>query len=413
MDSLCKIKLSIRTSYGSRKIIFCKPLFAKYIVTTEIEIQIKKRILLLGGGHANIQVLHKLARMDQAQLKVTLISDVAYSPYSGMIPSYLAGVYDFNQLHFDLNKICHDFGFEFVEDQVTEIDALQSKVFSASGASYTYDICSVNVGIQPRPIAGDVEEQANVIYLKPISKLIQKWNTIHKNKPDKNASLDFTVIGGGAAAFEIAISCRRKYRDTKNKIRIISGSGPLLQNQNERTRDLACQSLKRHNIELIVNNRVVKIEKDDVVLSDQQKIPRQICLVATTAQAPELFQKSNLPTSPEGFVKVNADLRIEGFENIFAAGDCCHFSPAPLAKAGVFAVRQGPVLFANIKRLIEDNSKLTNYTPQKHFLTIMVSGENTAIASYRNFAFEGFFAWKLKNLIDLRFMKRFQPVVDS
>ncbi len=384
-------------------------IFSNCIVTTERKIQTKKKILLIGGGHANIQVLHELARLDQSQFTVTLISDVAYSPYSGMIPSYLAGVYHSDQLHFDLKQICLNFGFEFIETRVTEINATKNQVHTSQGENYTYDICSVNIGIQPTPIADELEEPTNIIYLKPISKLIHKWKAIQKNTSDTNEPFDFTIIGGGAAAFEIAVACRRKFQDTKNKIRVITGSGHLLPHQNEKTRKLAYQSLHQLHIELIQNNRVEKIEKEHLVLSNQRQIPRHICLIATTAKAPELFRNSNLPISHEGFVKVNADLRIEGFENIFAAGDCCHFTPAPLAKAGVFAVRQGPILFANIKSLLESHKNLTSYSPQKYFLTIMVSGENTAIASYRGFAFEGYFAWKLKNFIDVRFMKRFQP----
>ncbi len=131
-------------------------------------------------------------------------------------------------------------------------------------------------------------------------------------------------------------------------------------------------------------------------------------LVGTSAQASGIFRSSHLPVDSKGFVRVNADLRIEGFQNIFAAGDCCSFNPKPLPKAGVFAVREGPILLANITALINGSSNLSNYQPQSNFLTILVSGDKRAIASYRNFAFEGFLAWKLQDFIDLRFMKRFQ-----
>lgn len=83
----------------------------------------KKRILLLGGGHANLQVLHQLAKLDRSQFEVTLISDVTLSPYSGMLPSYLAGVYKADQLHFDLQKICRKFDYHFIKERVEEINA--------------------------------------------------------------------------------------------------------------------------------------------------------------------------------------------------------------------------------------------------------------------------------------------------
>ncbi len=368
----------------------------------------KKRILLLGGGHANLQVLQALANLDHSQFEVTLISDVTDSPYSGMLPSYLAGVYKADQLHFDLQKICRKFGYQFIQQRVEKINADRNQIRTSQGQIIPYDICSVNLGIQPMGISGEVEEQTDVIYLKPISKLIEKWDEIIQRTAGKMEAFDFTIVGGGAAAFEIAVACRRKFSALDHKVRIISGNHQLMQDQNQRTRKFAFQALEDLRIDLIEKVRVVKIEKEHLVLSDNRRILRQICLIATSAQASDIFRRSNLPVNAAGFVRVNADLRIEGFENIFAAGDCCHFNPKTLPKAGVFAVRQGPVLAANIAALIRGASKLSSYKPQRHFLKILVSGESRAIASYRSFAFEGFLAWKLKNWIDLRFMKRFQ-----
>ena len=368
----------------------------------------KKKILLLGGGHANLQVLHGLAKLDRSQFEVTLISDVTLSPYSGMLPSYLAGVYKADQLHFDLQKICQNLGYQFIEERVEEINADLNQIRTSQGQITPYDICSVNLGIQPMAIDADSEGQNDVIYLKPISKLIEKWDEIIKRTSSTNEALDFTIVGGGAAAFEIAVACRKNFSDLRQKVRLISGSHQLLQGQNQRARKFAYQALQDLEIELIEKVRVEKIEKTHLLLTDNTRVPRQICLIATSAQASDIFRRSKLPVDAEGFVRVNADLRIEGYENIFAAGDCCHFNPKALPKAGVFAVRQGPILSANIAALIRGTSKLSRYEPQAHFLTILASGKDRAIASYRNFSFEGFLAWKLKNFIDLRFMKRFK-----
>ena len=159
---------------------------------------------------------------------------------------------------------------------------------------------------------------------------------------------------------------------------------------------------------MIENSRVAKIDSHHLVLDDGRILPRQICFVATSAQAPKLFKESELPINKSGFLKVNDQLFVVGYSNLFAAGDCCEFNNLSLPKAGVFAVRQGPIVFKNVLNLIDGKNQLFVYKPQKNFLTILVSGNGTAIASYRHFSFQGKLAWKLKDFIDRRFMAHFQ-----
>lgn len=365
----------------------------------------KKRILLLGAGHANIQVLHQLAKVDRSLFELTLVSDRALSSYSGMIPSFLAGDYQQSQLQFDLNNICNRFNFSFVEDEVLLIKPAENQVRVANGAIHQYDICSVNIGIKPKGILTDPSVQTDIFYLKPISDLILKWHQIITKiqKPT-----DVTIIGGGAAAFEIAIACRRHFEDFNIKIKIITGNSKLLSNENDLARAHALRCLDRLNIAVIEGQRVEKIEAKHVVLSDGRLLPRQICFVSTSAEAPAVFKNSNLPVNEFGFIKVDQNLKVLGSKNIFAAGDCSEFTPRSLPKAGVYAVREGPVLFKNIISLVKNDTKLVAYSPQRNFLKIYVSGRKQAIASYKNFCIQGRLAWQLKDYIDKTFMKRFQ-----
>ncbi len=368
----------------------------------------KKKILLIGGGHAHIQVLHLLSKVDPQLFELTLISDRQLSPYSGMLPSYMAGVYSADQLHFDLKDICMRFNFNFIEDLVTLIEPRQNQVETRKNGVFKYDAASVNIGIQPHSISTvqDSHLENEIIYLKPISKLIQRWNKMITSEQKK--SLDITLIGGGAAAFEVAVACRRHFSSLQNKIKIISGHAGLLSDQNEKTQRLARKTLKELNIELIEKVRVQKIESHQLILDNGIALPRQICFVATSAQAPQIFNESNLPVNEKGFVKVDDQLFVQGYSNLLAAGDCCEFNNLSLPKAGVFAVREGPILFNNIYSFISGESKYQVYKPQKRYLTILITKPGQAIASFGNFTFQGKLAWRLKNYIDLKFMNRFR-----
>ncbi len=368
-----------------------------------------KKIVLVGAGHASIQLLKSLGTIKNRDFNLTLISDVELSPYSGMIPSFMAGVYEFKDLHFDLQKICNKYQFNFIHNAVSKIDSDKKVIETENGQIFSYDIAVINIGIKPAKIETleNTQHDDNIIYLKPISRLLSHWQKVQTLSVN-SAVPNLTIIGGGAAAFEIAVACRRHFKDFKIPIKIITGKHRLLNNQNKSTQLLAMQCLQQLKIELIENRRVLKINSKSILLDDSSELARQICLIATSADAPKLFRDSNLPVDKDGFILVDRNLNVVGYKNLFAAGDCCDFIPRSLPKAGVFAVREGPAIFKNILNLLAGNNKLTVFKPQRNFLTIMVSGKNEAIASYRNFSFRGNLSWKLKDYIDRRFMTRFQ-----
>ena len=239
--------------------------------------------------------------------------------------------------------------------------------------------------------------------MKPISKLIENWKSLDQLIDNSIIS----VIGGGAGAFEIAVACSRRFQKRSIKVQLVTGQQGLLPSLNLKAQDLARKALKKLNIHLFEGSRVQEHMEGALQLENGQVISTTISLVATSAKAPEWFKTSGLPINSSGFVQVQSDLLVEGHQTLFAAGDCCEFVNQSLPKAGVFAVRQGPILIENIKLLLHGQSKLQSYKPQKDFLTILVSGPRTAIASKGSWAFEGRLAWVIKNWIDQRFMKRF------
>ena len=365
----------------------------------------KKKILLLGAGHAHIQLLHLLSGVDRSLFELILISDQMHSSYSGMIPSFLAGYYSQNQLQFDLQKICDRYHYTFIKGEATAIQISEKKVQISNGNYYDYDICSINIGIKTKSIPSAADSKSDVIYLKPISELISKWDQIIQRK---TAPASLTIIGGGSAAFEIAVACRRRFNDLTIPIKIITGQSELLHEETQQTKNRARQSLQKLHIDIIEKVRVEKIESEYVFLSDGRKLSKHICLVGTSAKAPAFFKESGLPVNDSGFIQVDQYLNVLGLKNIFAAGDCCDFTPHPLPKAGVYAVREGPLLARNIISLLKDENKLKAYIPQSYFLKILITGKNEALATYKNLSFRGWLAWRLKDYIDKSFMTRFQ-----
>ncbi len=353
-----------------------------------------KELILVGGGHAHIQVLHALQFSEH---QVTLISDVPLAPYSGMLPGHLAGNFTEEELLFDLKKICARFKYYFIQETVLKVDAEKQLVTLSGGKTIRFDICSLNVGILPRTIPPEAESP-HVIYVKPISNFLEKWRSSLQDIGDEGKIL---VVGGGAAAFELAVACGTRF---PSRVTLITGEQGLTlpRGANKQGR----RALQNLGVELIEGQKVDKIE-DGKLWQGSTMRSFAVTLIAITARPTELIGKSGLPKSSEGHVLVDDFLRVKGSSVMFAAGDCAHFLTRDLPKAGVYAVRQGPVLAQNILSALKDSRNLKRYVPQKTTLSLLITGQEEALFCWRGLAIRGRTPWILKRWIDRRFMRKF------
>ncbi len=96
-------------------------------------------------------------------------------------------------------------------------------------------------------------------------------------------------------------------------------------------------------------------------------------------------------------------LRKIGDERLLGGGDCASFRGEALPKLGVFAARQGPVIFHNLRAVLR-NEPLEEYRPQKRFLYVLNLGDVTGLAVYGPFAWCARLSRKLKDRIDKKFV---------
>ncbi|MDQ1901629.1 hypothetical protein RAH32_14385 [Paracoccus sp. WLY502] len=92
--------------------------------------------------------------------------------------------------------------------------------------------------------------------------------------------------------------------------------------------------------------------------------------------------RHDLPVDPDGFLRVGPSLQVDGHPFLLAVGDCAAMTDAPRPKAGVFAVRQAPVLARNLIAL-HRGQPLARYLPQKNYLKIISLGDTMALAEWQ------------------------------
>src|SRR3712207_4265692 len=137
----------------------------------------RKRLLLIGGGHAHVLVLEAFARKPEPGLTITLVSKEGLTPYSGMLPGHLTGAYTRDEIHIDLGRLARAAGAGLVLDEAVGFDRAARRVRLKGGEALAYDILSVDIGIAP-DLSGIAGADEHALAVKPIGSLLEKWGRL-------------------------------------------------------------------------------------------------------------------------------------------------------------------------------------------------------------------------------------------
>ncbi len=366
---------------------------------------IRHDIVLVGGGHAHVQVMTAFGMDRPAGVRLTLVTDRLLTPYSGMLPGHIAGTYSHDETHIDLWRLARATGTRLIHAPATEIDLAEKRVAFADRPALSFDTLSIDVGITPdvSAIQGAAE---HALLVKPISTFLEKFEAALRANPRPKR---FAIVGGGAAGFELV--CALKARLAREGIAdahvaLLSGA-KLMPTLNRGVRLLARLALRRHGIEFHGGFRAVEVTAQGVRAEDGRFHEADLALVSTAARAPAWLAKTGLTLAPDGSLAIGPTLQAEGREDVFAVGDCATRVDDPREKAGVFAVRQGPFLAKNL-RARATGETLEAHKAQKDFLVLLNTGDGKAIAGRgKYFAWAGAKLWRWKDAIDRRFMAMF------
>jgi selenide, water dikinase len=338
------------------------------------------RLVLLGGGHAHALVLLQFRNFISKHLDLRLVSPGPVHTYSGMVPGVIAGHYAAGDAQIDLARLAREAGAEFVQGRVVRIDPDAKQVILASGDALDYDVASLNLGSMPVGIG------ASAIAVKPFEEFFARWRDVLERGA---AAPRIAVVGAGAGGVELAMAMKYALgRRAGGQVELFSDRIALPPAVAARVRN----ALARLAIPLRVGEAPGS-GFDEIFL-------------VTGAAALPLLGESGLRTDARGFVRVDASLRSVSHPDIFAAGDTASLEGADLPKSGVYAVRQAPVLAENLKRVVRGMAML-DYRPQRDSLSLLSCGGRYAIAGRGGWSAEGRWAWRWKDWLDRRWIRKF------
>ncbi len=362
-------------------------------------------LVLIGAGHAHLTVMKEVAAFIARGHQVTVVSDGAFHYYSGMGPGLLSGRYRPARVRFDVATMVSTRGGRFLDDRVTQIDPHHRRLELASGRHLTYTILSLNTGSHvPFPIP---QETAMRVYpAKPVEIFLQARSDIAARLA--KGPLKIVVAGGGPAGVEIAANARAMVRRLRGQATITLVTRGLLLTQFIPTvRRRALAKLKRLGIRIMEKASLSAIDDQNLVLTNGRKVACDTLFSAVGTQPSPLIRTAGLAVDKSGGLLVNHHLQSVSHPNVFGGGDCIAFQPRPLARVGVYAVRQNPILLHNLAAAL-DGGALEKFVPQHDYLLILNMGDGTGILNRGRLTFGGWPAFWLKHYIDDRFMRRFQ-----
>ena len=363
----------------------------------------RRRLVLLGAGHSHAQVLHDLASHPLADVEVIVVSPSPMAPYSGMVPGWLAGFYTFDAICINFARLAQAAGAAFVADAAHSLDANRRCVTLAGGETLNYDVLSIDIGSTLNPPSAPNAGTTTVLPLRPLAALQQRWDAVLAGLSEAGGTgpLRITAVGGGAAGVESLLAVQARLRSAMPsrpvEAEIASGSASLLPGMAASAARRMHEVLRTRGIGVRLGHR---FDASEIASHD-------LVLWATGAEAHGWPRASGLAVNRAGFIRVDDHLRSVSHAQVFAAGDCIAWPEQGLPKAGVFAVKMGPVLSRNLRAVLGSGERLAPFKPQHRFLSLLSTADRRAIATWGRWSVAGGWVWRWKNHIDRRWVDRF------
>ena len=363
-------------------------------------------VCLVGGGHSHCLLLRKWAMQPLPGVRLSLVSTSVQTPYSGMLPGLIAGHYAYDDIHIDLLRLCTWANVRFIEDSITGIDLDAKQVRFDDRPPLAFDVLSLDTGSTPDlSVPGSAE---HVTPVKPVSHFHDRWRLLEQRVGEQeDAELSIGVVGAGAGGFELATAMQHRLQKTGARVHWFLRSSDSISGRPARVSQLAQAAAEGAGIVIERNFDVLKVEAGKLFAKDGRCAQLDEILWCTGATGPAWPNEAGLATDSRGFVATNESLQSTSHDFVFATGDIGTQVLNPSAKAGVFAVRQAPVLLDNIRRYI-GGQPLRAYRAQRDFLSLMATGSKHAIASRGPVVVQGDWVWRWKDHIDQTFMDQFR-----
>lgn len=365
-------------------------------------------MVLVGGGHAHIEVLRDLAANPAPGIHVTLVTPTQRLVYTGMVPGVIAGHYGVQDCSIDLAGLAQRANAELLLTTASLVSPDAGKLACADGTVLPYDVLSLDVGATPA-IGGAKGVDRHAVLMRPLERALVGWNGVFARAAAGNLNA-VTVVGGGAAGIEMALAMRHRFdvafRDPDMPhVRLVSDAAGVGIAAGAARR--LVKRMRQAGVASHVGAAVKEVGEGFVRLEGGLEFATDAVFWVTGAAAHGWIRDSGLAVDARGFLLTNVHLQSVRYANVFGAGDCATVEGHEMPKAGVFAVRAAPILAANLRATLAGRP-LVAHVPNPRYLALVSTGRKHAVGTWGPLSWQGRWAWYWKDRIDRRFVARYR-----
>ena len=373
-----------------------------------------RHVLLAGGGHAHAVALRQLAsNRPDPSLRITLVSPSTQNMYSGALAGVIAGHWDADAIGVNLLALCSAAGATFVKDRILTLDPERRTVRLASGETLVFDLLSLDIGSAIRSL--DIEAPDGIVVpIRPIGAFLERWAAALHDIQGGERPARMIIAGAGLAGVEVALAVQYRLKamfGADAETLLIDTGSEIAGDSHPALRTRLTQALQRAGIPVLTETRILPCKAEVALLSNGTS-QESALVINCSGSAPYAWLPETGLETINGRIAVDACLRSTSHPHILAAGDTAWFTPEPVAPAGVYAIRAGPVIAENICRYAQ-NRPAKAFHPQKDYLKLISLGGKCAVAEKFGITLEGNWAWHLKKYIDFSFLRAHSPTASD
>ena len=245
---------------------------------------ILRDLVLVGGGHSHVAVLKAFGMQALPGLRITLVCTDAHTPYSGMLPGYVAGHYSYDEVHLDLVRLCAYAGARFVRAQLTGIDREARQVLLHGRPPLDYDLLAINTGSTPQ-LAQVQGAQDHAIPVKPIAAFNARWLQLLANVRAGQGPRRIAVVGAGAGGVELLLAMQYRLGNECKALglqaprcALFSAAPTILPTHNAGVRARFMHTLQARGVQVHLGARVHSLSANGVQVLRATEMDTHVCM---------------------------------------------------------------------------------------------------------------------------------------
>jgi NADH dehydrogenase FAD-containing subunit len=365
-----------------------------------------RRLVLVGGGPAHLHVLRELARRPMPAVDAVLVvsGDSYHAP---MAAGYVAGQYEAADFRFDLDALARAARARVVRAAVERIAVVEREVVT-TGERIPFDVCSLDVDVEAelRAVPG---LSGHALAIHPTERVLELRRRLDALPAASARPVSVVVAGAGPRGVEMALAIRHRLGvGSAHRVSLVERASEVLPDFEPSMRQLATEVLRARGIAIALGGRVATVTAEAVTLHNGATIPADLVVWTCRGAQPVLVERSGLRHDDQGRLLVDRSMRSVDGAPVWGAGEIVTIQQFPDRDRGTgYAVREAPALERSLRAAL-GQGRPARYRPQRGSLTVLNTGGGWALIRWKGILRHSRWAWRLKDMMDRRFMRRFR-----